>query len=222
LIIDQSGSYQSTGAAIEQAARLIEHSACPGDEWFVRAIGTDSYAPSAHLFTATLDRVGTPPPTPANPVAVGQYARAQHAWHLKHQTFQAQRSTVAGEVRKIPVGIEQASDIWGALLKADELLAQTPAGYQPVIILATDLDDNRGRQDALHLAGVFVLVLAFEGDDPVVSRALRAQWQTVFEQAGAARFVIRDAAELAPDALDTLLTPPAQSSAGKRKGDDHV
>ena len=137
--IDVSMSYEIPAAAIEQSARLIERTACPGDQWFLRRIESDSYGPESHMFTATFSSLPPQPKKPTNPVGRKRHLQAMHEWQIEARSFAAERSAVAEELRGTTFEASDHSDLWGFVLKAEEILANTPEGYAPLL---SDVDGS--------------------------------------------------------------------------------
>ena len=158
--IDRTGSYQSFQSGRDQIASVIEWGGCPGDEIFLRWIQTNSYEPSAEILTLRLPSL-RPRPTPSGLLNERRQSLAdQAAWVQRAQAFGAERLRVASELRAVTVTPADGTDVFGFLAKAAEILANTPPGSLPVVIVASDLEDTRGWDTNFDLAGAAVLVVA--------------------------------------------------------------
>lgn len=195
VLLDRTGSYSLAQTGIDQAAALIERTACPGDSWLVRWIDDASYAPSAEAMTISFGALPAAPAPPANPLERRRFAATQKRFQGMATAFHQQRQAAANSLRQTSFALAPASDIVGALAKADDLLATTPAGQKPVLLIATDFEDNVGFTTPFALHGAAVIVLAFEGDDPDRAHAIRQEWQARFEAAGARAVTFHDPSE---------------------------
>lgn len=195
VLLDRTGSYGLAQAGITQAAALIERTACPGDTWLIRWIDEASYAPSAEVMTISFGALPAAPAPPANPLERRRFAATQKRFQGMAAAFHQQRQAAANSLRQTSFALAPGTDIVGALAKADELLAATPAGQKPVLLIATDFEDNVGFTTPFALHGAAVIVLAFEGDDPDRAHALRQEWQARFEAAGARAVTFHDPSE---------------------------
>lgn len=203
-ILDRSGSYSSNGIAFRQLGDAIERGACPGDELFLRWLQDDSYGPGAQITSTVLVDVGPRPAPPSNPFEQRQYAAQVRRWAQTARQFQGQRTALAHFVRGLHPESAGASDVWGALHKADELLANTPTGSEPMMVLATDFKDNVDRIGPFALHGAAVRAIVYEADDPVEDRRRRQEWETRLLESGASSVLFRDVSESAVDILDSL------------------
>jgi len=200
--IDFSGSYQLAREGLDQVATLVEHAACPGDEWFLRAIEENSYYPPAALRTVRFPALPLRPSERPELHLRRQYLRDLQQWQVRAKAFATARAQQAQDIRALNAAPARATDIYGFLAKAGELLVNTPQGTVPVVVMATDLVDTAGRDSAFDLQGAVVLVLAFEAEDPTVS--VRDFWQDRLRRANASTVHFRDVTERSFDVLDAL------------------
>lgn len=203
-IVDRSGSYDANLIALHQIADAIENGACPGDELFIRWIEDDSYAATAQITSTILVDLAPPPAKPSSPFEQRDHAEAMQRWSVAARAFRRQRHEVAQLLRELSPETAEASDVWGGIHKADELLANTPAGAQPVLLLATDFIDNVDRVGPFSLHGAAVRVIVYEADDPTEARARRAEWGERLLESDAASVEFRDVSESAVDILVEL------------------
>ena len=186
------------------AADAIEYGACPGDELFIRWLEGDSYAATAQITSTILVDLAPPPAKPSSPFEQRDHAEAMQRWSVAARAFRRQRHEVAQLLRELSPETAEASDVWGGIHKADELLANTPAGAQPVLLLATDFIDNVDRVGPFSLHGAAVRVIVYEADDPTEARARRAEWGERLLESDAASVEFRDVSESAVDILVEL------------------
>lgn len=191
--LDKTGSYALADAGRAQVARLI-HTARPGDKWFIRWIQERSYADNAILFTLSLPTV---PAAPTNPFD----SRAKAAWALKMNRINQVKQHAAQRIMQLKPEKAPATDIWGFLAKAAELLADTPADHERLIVVVSDLCDTENKRVPLNLKDIQVIVLAFQsGEDPTKTLTLKQAWRAELERGGASvRFL--DVSESPEEAL---------------------
>lgn len=216
--LDRSGSYTLVRTALEVAAQLVERSACPGDMWFLRWIEADSYPTAAAIRTISFAQMPPRPQPPGSPVERAQYFQQLALWQATASKFAQQKREAGRLLRQDAVTTSDRTDIVGFLVKADELLANTPTGVPGVIIMATDLEDNVGQLGPYDLRGAAVLVVAFEGTSAQRTRELRQAWEQQLTAAHASTIVYRDATEPGIDSLDALRSIPSTEPSPTRGG----
>ena len=183
--IDITGSYTMPRQALDQAAQEVLHSAVPGDTWFFRYLHNKSYNDHAAILTLRCPLIKT-----THNVLARQQQSAQERSAAK------MRSDAARYLESLHPQPVYGTDIYGALAKAGELLADAPAGADRVLVLATDLGDTLRRPAEIKLTGVRVIVTLFQsGSDPRTAARLRRDWTKKIKGYGASEVTFIDPSE---------------------------
>ncbi len=194
-LIDATGSYTLPRQALDKAAEEFGHSARPGDQWFFRIITNRSYSDRAAVLTV---RCPDPLPTSSNPFDT----RARQQQHRLQRSLARLKAATATRLLQFRPQVVRGTDIYGALAKSGELLAQAPALARKVLIIATDFGDTEKLETPTNLTGVEVLVALFQsGSSPSAARKARRFWTERLRQYGAIRMTWMDPSESLSQAL---------------------
>ena len=192
--LDETGSYDYRPKAIEIAKGVIKD-LDPGDVLYFRRITEDSYSQGAHVFRLEIPAALPEPGNKFDP-------RARAAWKKSLAKAEQAKAASIEYLSKLPVINPSHTDIWGFFVAASERFAIEGGNAIPIIIVATDGDDNVRRKATANLGGVKIYLAGFEGgSDPRRTRALRDRWSKNLTEMKAASVIF-----LPPDAMFTIKT----------------
>lgn len=181
---DRTGSYREmTSLALEVGERFVKK-ARPGDEIYFRWISGNSYQVDqlfAHLRL----------PSPNLPTANNQfdrkarYQRMLAGQRLRKITLDRKRAVLA-RIRSQCPSATRRTDIYGFITAAAEQFAQAPPQSRRIMVIATDLDDNRAYEIEPSLTGVDVLVYPIKNHpNPAVMKTRKQHWVDYLTRCGA-------------------------------------
>lgn len=171
------------------AAADAELHAMPGDTLIFRWISDRSYSPTevfAEVHLPTLIQPRGPFDREGKRNAATALARLKQALIGGLDAIRKQRPDHQ-EGRSVLTQGTRATDILGFLTAASEQFAQAPAGVKKVLVLATDMQDNRHYKIKPDLSGVEVIVylIARGNANPVAAHHLQERWTALFKTCGA-------------------------------------
>ena len=190
---DRTGSYKDmTGLALRIAEGFVRK-AQPGDEMYFRWISGNSYKVDqvfAHLRL---------PAMKLSTVRNSYDRRAKYQQALLKQRItqiiRMRKRNALLQIRKQCPGSTGRTDIYGFITAAADQFTSAPSDASRILVLATDLDDNRRYKIQPDLSNVAVYVYPVKNDpDPARMKAKKDHWESYFKASGAisVRFVTPD------------------------------
>jgi len=181
--IDDTGSYH----LLDQAKHIASHFIMqlePGDVFYLRRITDKSYSDSCNFFRLELPQ--TEVSAIKNPF--DRKARKQRK-ALEHHTQALKREAIKKIKEMKPIGARK-TDIFGFLAVASEKFSHKGQNIKPIVIIASDLQDNVRFKPDLILSDVTVAVVGFQVmNDPKETAKCRDKWKNVFNKAGASKTI---------------------------------
>jgi hypothetical protein len=197
--IDASRSYDHVAYAQQELAQLVAR-AEPGDQVAVRWIRSQSYANDGVIARGRI-------PVLPEVVCKNAFDAAcrRHRRTLERGAAETKRTIVRRILGLREVGKDKSvtrpngkrrsrlTDIYGFVTLAAEHFSALPPDVEKHLLIATDLQDNRGRKDRdLDLEGVHVTFFALELDARAkVIKRRKARWKKYLKKAGAASVSFR-------------------------------
>jgi hypothetical protein len=189
--VDRSDTWERmTRIGMALAEQTLLHDLRPGDEIVYRWISDRSYAADQAFAQVRL---------PVLLAAKGQLdhrgkqeaARTRQALITAARQGQTQLRRFTPEASSANPGLDlrngtKSTDLIGFLTAAAEQFAQTDASRPRLLIIVSDLEDNRRFPVKPNLAGVEVVVYSVSlRADPAKGQQLQKQWTQFFTQSGA-------------------------------------
>ncbi len=167
--------------AIDRVKRASE-----GDEVVVRWISDRSYQPDQAITHLKVPEVNLPKVINRFDKK-GKRRRAVAINKYKHHVSAVKISAI-NALKKQCVGSTMRTDIIGFITAAAELFAAAPDGKDKLLVLATDLNDNRKYRVDIDLHGAHVQVYLLRSvADPAQVMRIRDHWSGLFNKWGAAQ-----------------------------------
>ena len=178
---DDTGSYRLWDQAKGIACGIIMQLE-PGDIFYLRRITHESYTHQCSIFRLELPRMKeTGSDNPFDRKA--KRLRKAFALHVR-----ALKEKAVNRVRGLkPVGARK-TDIFGFLAFASEKISLVGQKARPMVIIASDLQDNVHWKPELTLSGARVFIVGFQVmKDPQKTQRFKEVWAKRFTEAGATR-----------------------------------
>ena len=198
--IDITGSYALLPQALPLVADFFMMNSVPGDTWIFRWIERNSYSDRAAIPVFKGKSSVTLPPLckPPNPFdkrgRVKYLLRLREVIAIRKQVTENLKDLTkkAQEIRTLQRERVRGTDIWGFLIKAQDLGVSD-------IVMFTDLGDTMRNEMPLRLDGVRVWILGFQsGKKPKETSKRRAYWTSVLRKAGVSEISFFDISEPLP------------------------
>jgi len=198
--IDITGSYALLPQALPLVADFFVMNSMPGDTWIFRWIERTSYSDRAAIPVFKGKSSVTLPPLrkPSNPFdkrgKVKYLSRLREVIAIRKQVTENLKDLTkkAQEIRTLQRERVRGTDIWGFLIKAQDLGVSD-------IVMFTDLGDTMRNEMPLRLDGVRVWILGFQsGKKPKETAKRRAYWTSVLRKAGVSEISFFDISEPLP------------------------
>jgi hypothetical protein len=178
---DDTGSYRLWDQAKDIACRIIMQLE-PGDIFYLRRITHESYTDQCSIFRLELPRMKeTGSDNPFDRKA--RRLRNAFALHLR-----ALKQEAVNRVRGLkPIGARK-TDIFGFLAFASEKIGLVGQKARPMVIIASDLQDNVHWKPEITLSGARVFIVGFQVmKDPKKTQKFKQMWAERLSDAGATR-----------------------------------
>lgn len=188
--VDRTEDYgQMTKTAIAIAADYIDQ-AKPGDHILVRWISDASYPPDQIITDLSLPSVELPEVKGIYD-RKGKRQRQLMIVNLKHQIFRL-KLQVIDLLHNQCVGSTKGTDIIGFLTAAAEHFANASPHDEKLLVLATDLGENRNYKAKINLQETDVQIYLIQSvADPAQVEATRTRWIALFEDWSASNIDFR-------------------------------
>ena len=176
---DDTGSYKLWDQAKDIAGRIVMQLA-PGDIFYFRKITAASYTDECTVFRLEIPRLkeadfDNPFDRKAKKI---KKAFEFHVQNLKRQAIQ--------RISNLKPSGAKNTDIFGFLAVASEKISLADKKAKPILIIATDLQDNVRFQPDLDLLGANIAIVGFQVmDDPKKTQGFKKKWRDHFNKAGA-------------------------------------
>lgn len=181
--IDFSGSYKLLNQAKDMLCWIIEKLR-PGDILYCRAITGSSYLDNCNIFRLEL------PPLKEhrgdNPFdRKSKNNRSRELFRIDMMKKEACNKLSVSPFTKV-----MKTDVYGFLAAASDKFSLIPYGYQRILIIASDLQDNIGYEVNPQLTRVNVAITGFQNDkDPSKTLKFKSRWVKYLSKAGATKIV---------------------------------
>ncbi len=181
--IDFSGSYKLLNQAKDMLCWIIEKLR-PGDILYCRAITDSSYLDNCSIFRLEIPALKEyHDDNPFDRKSKNQ--RSRELFQINMMKKEACNKLSVSPFTKV-----MKTDVYGFLAAASDKFALIPYGYQRILIIASDLQDNIGYDVKPQLARVNVAITGFQNDkDPSKTLKFKSRWVKYLSEAGAAKIV---------------------------------
>ncbi len=191
--VDRTESWERmTRPALALAEQTLRVSR-PRDELLFRWISDRSYRSDEAFAHIKLPAISTGTGNPFD-------RREKQALDLANNRFRAEAKKGIDTIRaQHPEGPTTSTDIPGFLAAAAEQFSATPAGYRKVLVIISDMEDNRNYKVRPDLSSVEVqiyLMVISEHPDPAQGERLKTQWTAFLKKCGAASVTFMSASSV--------------------------
>jgi hypothetical protein len=179
--LDETGSYTFRSKAIDIAAGVIGEMQ-PGDVLYVRRITDKSYDDACAVFRLSIPEVSPPPRNRFNP-------RERQAWEQGLRMVEMLKAKAVQALKELAPVKAKKTDIIGFLKAAEDRFRIEPSGtFSPIVVITSDMQDNRGLKVSLDLVGAEIWIAGFQPtDDPVATGKAKSEWQRKLQAGNASK-----------------------------------
>jgi hypothetical protein len=177
--IDDTGSYELWDQAKNIACQIIWQLQ-PGDIFYLRRITAESYTDKCTVFRLEIPRMQKS--LSDNPFD-RKAKRQKRVFEIRITALKQEAIQQIGNLKRQGA---KKTDIFGFLAVATEKFSLTEKNARPIVIMATDLQDNVSWKPTLDLSNAKVVIVGFQVmKDPKKTQAFKRRWAGLFKKTGA-------------------------------------